>query len=104
MRTQPPPGRTTRPLSDRRGGAGLREIIRQEVQEKLRWPVESCSPEQFAKKPGLAIGAQIFAPNQIIEELKPLVPQNRPSVSITYSGADEHVDLIRSLITLSVSS
>ena len=76
---------------------GLREIIRQEVQEKLGWPVESCSPEQFAKKPGLAVGAQICAPNHIIEELKPLVPQNRPSVSITYSGADEHVDLIRSL-------
>jgi DNA-binding transcriptional regulator YhcF (GntR family) len=76
---------------------GLREIIRHEVQEKLGWPVESCSPEQFAKEPGLAVGAQVFAPNHIIEELEPLVPQNRPSVSITYSGADEHVDLIRSL-------
>jgi GntR family transcriptional regulator len=77
--------------------AGLREIIRQEVHEELGWPVESCSPEQFAKEPGLAVGAQVFAPNHTIEELKPLVPQNRPSVSITYSGADEHVDLIRSL-------
>jgi GntR family transcriptional regulator len=76
---------------------GLREIIRHEVQERLGWPVESCSPEQFAKEPGLAVGAQVFAPNHIIEELKPLVPQNRPSVPITYSGADEHVDLIRSL-------
>jgi DNA-binding transcriptional regulator YhcF (GntR family) len=76
---------------------GLREIIRHEVQEKLGWPVQSCSPQQFAKEPGLAVGAQVFAPNYIIEELKPLVPQNRPSISITYSGADEHVDLIHSL-------
>jgi GntR family transcriptional regulator len=77
--------------------AGLRAIICREVQEKLGWPVDNCSPQQLAHRPGLAIGAQIFAPNHIIEELKPLVPQNRPSVSITYSGADEHINLIRSL-------
>jgi GntR family transcriptional regulator len=76
---------------------GLREVIRQEVQEKLGWPVESCSPEQFAKEPGLAVGAQVFAPNHIIGELKSRVPQNRPSISITYSGADHYLELIRNL-------
>jgi GntR family transcriptional regulator len=81
---------------------GLREIIRQEVQEKLGWPVDSCSPAQFAERPGLAVGAQVFAPNHIIEHLKPLVPQSRPSVSITYSEAGQHVDLIRRLRNPSV--
>jgi len=76
---------------------GLREIIRREVQEKLDLPVESCSAEQFVREPRLAVGAQVFAPDHVIEELAPLVPQNRPCVSITYSGADEHVDLIRTL-------
>jgi GntR family transcriptional regulator len=76
---------------------GLREVIRQEVQETLGWSVESCSPEQFAKEPGLAVGAQVLAPNHIIGELKPRVPQSRPSISITYSAADQHLDLIRSL-------
>jgi GntR family transcriptional regulator len=76
---------------------GLREVILQEVQEKLGWPVESCSPEQFAKEPGLAVGAQVFAPNHIIGELTSHAPQSRPSISITYSGADEYLDLIRSL-------
>ena len=76
---------------------GLREVIRQEVQEKLGWPVESCSPGQIAKEPGLAVGAQVFAPNHIIGELRSRVPQSRPSISITYSGADEHLDLIRRL-------
>jgi GntR family transcriptional regulator len=76
---------------------GLREVIRQEVQEKLGWSVESCSPEQFAKEPGLAVGAQVFAPNHIIGELRSRVPQSRPSISITYSGADQHLDLIRRL-------
>ena len=76
---------------------GLREVIRQEVQEKLGWSVESCSPEQFAKEPGLAVGAQVFAPNHIIGDLKSRVPPSRPSISITYSGADQHLDLIRRL-------
>lgn len=76
---------------------GLREIIRYEVQKKLAWPVESCAFEQIAKEPSLVMGAQVFAPNHIIEELRPLVPQNRPSVSITYSRADEHVALIQGL-------
>ena len=76
---------------------GLREIICHEVQKKLRWPVESCSVEQFAREQRLAVGAQVFAPNHIIGELIPFVPQNRPAISIMYSEADEHIDLIRSL-------
>jgi GntR family transcriptional regulator len=76
---------------------GLCEVIRQEVQEKLGWPVATCSPEQFAKEPGLAVGAQVFAPNHIIGELNSRVPQNRPSISITYSGADHYLELIRNL-------
>lgn len=76
---------------------GLREIIRHEVRQALAWPSEACSPEEIARKPGLAIGAQVFAPNHIIDELESLVPQSRPAVSIRYSEASEHVDLIRSL-------
>lgn len=75
----------------------LREIIRHEVQEKLAWPVESCTPEQFEKESALAVGAQVFAPSHTVERLKRFVPQNRPPVSITYSVADEHIDLIRGL-------
>jgi GntR family transcriptional regulator len=77
--------------------AGLREIIRREVSERLGWPVETCSLEQFMKDPGLAVGAQVFAPNHTVEGLRPLVSPNRPPISITYSGASEHVDLVRGL-------
>ena len=81
---------------------GLRAIIRWEVEKKLAYPVESCSPKEFAARPGLAVGAQIFAPNHIIEMVKPLVPPNRPSVPITFSGADEHIELIPSSRKVSV--
>jgi DNA-binding transcriptional regulator YhcF (GntR family) len=82
--------------------AGLREILCREVEKKVTCPVASCSPKEFAGAPGLAVGAQVFAPNHIIEALKPLVPLNHPSVPITYSGADEHVGLVRSLKKASV--
>lgn len=76
---------------------GLREIIWQEVLEKVGRPVESCSWEQLLKEPGLVIGAQVFAPKHIVEDLKPLIPLHRPAVSITYSRADEQVEMIRKL-------
>lgn len=77
--------------------AGLREIIRQEVHAKLGCRVETCSRIEFEKAPGMAVGAQLFAPNHAIDNLKELVPQNRPCVPITYSTADEHITFIRSL-------
>lgn len=77
--------------------SGLRNIIRQEIHDELRWPVETCSLEHFVNQPGLAIGAQVLAPNHILDDLKPLVPQSRPPISAVYSRADEHVNLIHNL-------
>jgi GntR family transcriptional regulator len=73
---------------------GLRAVIAQEVREKLGWPVESCSWDALLKEPGLAIGAQVFAPKHIVEDIQPLIPLHRPAISITYSRADEHVEMI----------
>src|ERR1700730_4048374 len=50
--------------------AGLRRIIRQEIEQTLAWPVESCSVKEFLAEPGLAIGAQVVAPNHIVAEVK----------------------------------
>jgi hypothetical protein len=82
--------------------SGLRSIIQQEVRGELGWPVETCSWEQFANEPGLGIGAQVLAPNHIVGDLKPLIPQSRPPVAIAYSRADEQVDLIRNLKSPSI--
>jgi GntR family transcriptional regulator len=76
---------------------GLCEIINKEVSECLRWPVETCSPEQFVNEPSRVIGAQVFAPNFTLEQLSSLIPPSRPGVPIIYSGADRHVELIRKL-------
>lgn len=76
---------------------GLREIIRHEVHEELGWPVETCSFLEFASEPGLAIGAQVLAPNHVVDDLKPLILPDRPIVSVAYRHADEHVDAVNKL-------
>jgi DNA-binding transcriptional regulator YhcF (GntR family) len=76
---------------------GLREIIRQEVVESLGLQVESCSPEDFASDPSLAIGAQVLAASHLLDDLKNLVSQSRPTIGLIYSQAAEHVDRIRKL-------
>lgn len=76
---------------------GLREIIRQEVVDSLGWQVESCSPNDFAREPSLAIGAQVLAANHVIDDLKLLVPQTRPAVGLVYCQAAEHVEVIHRL-------
>jgi GntR family transcriptional regulator len=76
---------------------GLREIMRQEIRQTLGWPVESCSREELAKVPGMAIRAQVVTPDYSIEDVEPLVPKHRPAFSITFSDADEHLEMIRNL-------
>lgn len=76
---------------------GLRQIILSEIRERLRCPVESCSCEEFARQPGLAIGAQVVVGNHFIDEIKPFVPRNRPALGVVYGRATEHIDLIRKL-------
>ncbi len=76
---------------------GLREIMQAEVGERLGWSAEGCSFEELTREPGLAIGAQVLVANHLVEDMKPLVPRNRPAIGIVHSRADEHVDLIRKL-------
>ena len=76
---------------------GLREIIRKEILDELAWPVKGCSWQEFRREPGLAIGAQVVAPNHIAEELKELVPAHQPAISIAYSRADDHLRMIGTL-------
>lgn len=81
---------------------GLREIIRAEVVARVGRSVKACSPEELEKNLELAIGAQVAAPEYAVPLVKPFVPKDRPCVSLTFSGADEHVRLIRELAEPSV--
>jgi GntR family transcriptional regulator len=84
--------------------ASLREIMRVEIQQALGWRVKACSQSELKAAPELAIGAQVTAPDYAMAEVEPLVPKRRPAVSITFSGADEYVEMVRRLSDPSVIS
>jgi GntR family transcriptional regulator len=81
---------------------GLREIVREELRNAIKLAVKTCAPEEFAKNPALAVGAQVVAPNHVLQSLVPLFPQSRPFLPITYSSVNEHIDVIRRLDSASV--
>jgi DNA-binding transcriptional regulator YhcF (GntR family) len=76
---------------------GFREIMRQEIRQALGWPVQTCSQEDLARLPGLADRAQVATPEYNIDDVEPLVPKDRPAVWLTFSTADQLLEVIRTL-------
>jgi len=76
---------------------GLQRLLQAEIREVLGWPVECCAREDLVQNPGRAIGALVVAPQYAMEDVEPLVPSARLTLSIAFSSADEHVERIRKL-------
>ncbi|MBI1982570.1 MAG: GntR family transcriptional regulator, partial [Acidobacteria bacterium] len=76
---------------------GLQRLLQAEIRGSLGWPVECCAREDLARAPGLAIGALVVVPQYAIEDVEPLVPKDRFTISVAFSSADEHVERIRRL-------
>jgi GntR family transcriptional regulator len=82
--------------------AGLRELICREVQNQIAFPVRGCAVAELAAEPSLAVGAQIFAPSHVVDEMTREGRLRAPAVPITYSGAAQYVKLVRELRTPSI--
>ena len=76
---------------------GQRHLIREELKEKLTFPAEACSTEELSLRPDLMMGALVVVTPGAITQIAPLVPKDRPPVSITLSPLDEHVKMIHQL-------
>lgn len=76
---------------------GLRLLLREELKEKLSFPVESCSIEELSLNPELTMGALVVAPPGSIPKVAPLVPKERPAIALTFSTVDEHIKTIQEL-------
>ena len=77
--------------------AGLREIIKREMELKFEWRVECCSPNDLVREPGLAIGAQVLAPSHMAGDIAWLIPVKRPCFPLQYSNALEQISMIGGL-------
>ncbi len=76
---------------------GLRLLLREELKEKLSFPVESCSIEELSLNPELTMGALVVGPPGSIPKVAPLVPKERPAIALTFSTVDEHIKTIHEL-------
>jgi GntR family transcriptional regulator len=76
---------------------GLRKVIGCEVRRELGWPVEDCPVDEFKRAPTSAVGAQIFAPAHVVEEIRPYASADRLVLPIIYSSADDHLVVVRGL-------
>jgi GntR family transcriptional regulator len=76
---------------------GLREIMRDEIQTSMPWPVKSCSRDELAANPGLAVGALAVTTQHAAGQVDPLLPEDRPVVPVNYASADEQLKQIRAL-------
>ena len=76
---------------------GLRHLLQQEIRTALGQNADGCSLAELTAQPGRAIGALVVAGHYSIGGVDQLVPKNVPAVRLSFSAADEHLDLLRSL-------
>ena len=76
---------------------GMRVLFRMELREALKYAVESCSPDELATNPGLAIGALVLSAPGPMRAVVSMLPKDRSAIPIIYSPADQHVEMVRSL-------
>lgn len=76
---------------------GLRQLLREELTEKLVLPIEACSPSDLSLNRRLEIGALIVCHKGAKRTIAPLVSKDTPFSPIWFSSADEHVRMVRQL-------
>jgi GntR family transcriptional regulator len=80
----------------------LRKVICAEICAKVGRPVESCAAETLSQKPELSVGAQVVAPEHLVESLNKSLSSKLPCMTLAFAGVEEHLALIRALTEPSV--
>ncbi len=76
---------------------GLRHLVQEELVEGLALPVETCSSSDLASNAGIAVGALVACPVRVLAEVALMLPKDRSPVPITYSVADNLVEVLQNL-------
>jgi len=79
------------------GEEELRRIICAEIYSKAGRSVESCSAETLSQKPEMSVGAQVVAPEHLVESLNKGLSSKLPCMALEFAGVEEHMTLIRAL-------
>jgi GntR family transcriptional regulator len=82
--------------------AGMRRLLKSEVEYALKARVKVCSPEDLVASPELALGALVVSPPGVLPGIGQVLPKNRPAIPIQYSSAESHLAISRKLARPSI--
>ncbi|HEY1660201.1 MAG TPA: GntR family transcriptional regulator [Candidatus Sulfotelmatobacter sp.] len=80
----------------------FRQIICAEIRSKVGKRVESCGVEDLSRAPALLLGAQVVAPDHLVQLVNPFLSVKLPCIGFTFVSAEDHLDSVRNLIQPSV--
>lgn len=75
--------------------SGMRLLIQEELKRELPFLVESCETDELPLNHKLATGALVVGAPGAIAKVTSKLPKDHPVMSITFSPADEFVEMIR---------
>lgn len=82
--------------------AGMRRLLKSELEQALLCQVAVCSPRELVANPGLALGALVVSPPGVMRTITKVLPKDRPPIPILYSSAEPHLALVRKLTRPSI--
>jgi hypothetical protein len=82
--------------------AGMRRLLKSELEHALKCPVKVCSPQDLLASPELALGALVVSPPGVLPAITDVLPNDRPVIPILYSSAEAHLGMIRKLTLPSI--
>lgn len=77
--------------------AGMRQLLKAEVEQVVKCRVKLCSPEELVANPELALGALVVSPPGVLPAITEVLPKERPAIPILYSSAEIHMKMVRKL-------
>jgi DNA-binding transcriptional regulator YhcF (GntR family) len=81
---------------------GMGQMLQAEVENTVKCPVRVCSPERLLASPELALGALVVSPPGVLPMIAEVLPKDRPPITVIYSSAEAHFDVVRKLTQPSV--
>jgi hypothetical protein len=80
----------------------MSQMLQAEVENVVRCPVKACSPEELLSSPELALGALVVSPPGVLPMIAEVLPKDRPPITVIYSSAEAHFDIVRKLTRPSI--
>ena len=77
--------------------AGMGVVLRVELRQRFRVPIDWCTTDELATHRDRALGALVLSPPALLPKVEPLLPAERPAIRLVYASADELLERIRQL-------